>query len=448
MKRSLSFFFLCALFMSVAVFGDEAADKRRDVIKYGLEDDVLALLQTLDEEKDLSYTEDLVQLFDKTKSVPIRKGVLSLFSRQKLDRLKEYSLGVLADPYDANKELVRQILSYVCDLSVRDAAPSVRKIIESENSDFRDVAIRALGKIGGAEDAQFLIGYMDSEISGDDKQRLIIRQNVMSALGDMKAVEIRGKLAEIVADKDENAIIRASAATALGKMENPEDVAVLSGLYEETDPILRTASIASLTGMRTPEATACILESFKDSYYKVRLEALNAADKLKLAEAIPYILYRAKTDPVEAVRTKSFEVLALFDDAESRKWLLSVACDEKGPDAQRAKAAEVLFCGQYDFDYAALEKAVIQTLKDDKKIKLRYEFGKVLSKKEDGRTVGLAAAYLTSKDTLTKSIGLDMFAKNRYGTLAETVKAIAADEKLGALQRRAKKIVGDESVAQ
>lgn len=430
-------FAFSGLFAEVSV-----ADKRRDVIKYGLEGEITELVQSLQTEKDTAYTEDLRSLFEKTRSVTVRKGILALFADQKIDALKAYSLEILADPYDTSKELVNQILAYVTALEMRDAAPSVRKMIESDNADFRDQAIRTLGKIGSAEDAQYLVDYMDAEIPGDEKQRLIIRQNVMAALGDMKAVAIRDKLVVIVKDSDENVMIRASAALALGKMENIEDVPLLASLYEEQDPILRGASITALSNMRTADSIAVILESFKDSYYKVRLEALSAAGKLKITEAIPYILYRAKTDPVDVVKMKSFEALGSFNDAESNKWLLSVVCDEKNIDSVRAKAADVLVTSGCSFDFAEFEKAVLITLKDDKKTKLRYEFGKILVKQEDNKTAALASAFISHKDTLTRSIGLDMYAKNKYMSLTADVKAIAADEKQGALQRRAKKILG------
>jgi HEAT repeat protein len=417
------------------------------VIKYGLEPDIVDLVQTLQSEKNTDYTADLQSLFESTRSVTVKNSILALFAEENLDVLKEKALGILGDPFDEARDLVRQTLSYVSKIGIKEAAPLVRKLVESENADFRDSAIQTLGKIGSAEDAQYLIAQMDADIPGDEKQRLIVRQNIMAALGDMKAVEIRDKLAEIAKDKDENAVIRASAATALGKMENPEDAPTLIALFGETDPMLRTAAIAALGSMRTPEAKATILEGFKDSYYKVRIEALGAAEKQQIAEAIPYVRYRAKTDPVPAVRTRAYETLGKFDDAESRAWLLSLVTADLCPDADRAKAADVLFSSDYPCDFSTLEKAVLTTFKDDKKIKLRYEFGKVLSKKKDPRPEAIANAFIASKDTISRSIGLDFYEKNRYGSMTDAVKAIAADEKQGALRNRAKKLLGTEDGA-
>ncbi len=441
-NRRVVWIALIAVVLSVPLFSEETVEsKRKDVLKYGLEGDIIALIGELQGEKDTGYSAELLDVFGKTKSVAIKKGVLALFAEQKNGQLKDFSLGLLADPFEYSKDLVRQTLSYVSELNVSEAAPLARKIIEDESADFRDAAIQTLGKIGTSDDAVFLIGYMDSEIPGDEKQRLIVRQNVMAALGDMKASGIRDRLVEIMKDPDENAVIRGSAATALGKIGNPQDASVVSDLLSESDPIIRTAAITALGGLNAPEATAAILEGFKDSYYKVRIEAIGAAERRQLSEAVPYVLYRAKTDPVPAVRVRAFEALAKFDDADSRSWLLSVIADDKRPDAERAKACDVLVNSSLSFDFTAIEKAVLATVKDDKKLKLRYEFGKALSRTKDPRPETIANAFIASKDTLTKSIGLDFYEKNRYGSMDEAVKAIATDEKQGALQKRARKIL-------
>jgi hypothetical protein len=84
---------------------------------------------------------------------------------------------------------------------------------------------------------------------------------------------------------------------------------------------------------------------------------------------------------------------------------------------------------------------VTVVLKDDKKTWLRYELGKLIAATESQSTFTIAQSYLSQKDATTKSLGLDMFAKNKYSGLKSAVEAIAADEKQGALQRRAKKIL-------
>ena len=157
----------------------------------------------------------------------------------------------------------------------------------------------------------------------------------MDALGELKATETWDQLVSIAKDKDENAMIRATAATAIGKMQKPEAIPVLTEIYGESDPVIRGAAIEGLGNFHTPESDTAVIEGLKDSYYKVRLTALDAVVKQSLSGAIPYVTYRAKTDPVEAVSLRAYEVLGKLRDASSDEWLMSILRDEKASDLLR-----------------------------------------------------------------------------------------------------------------
>ena len=92
-----------------------------------------------------------------------------------------------------------------------------------------------------------------------------------------------------------------------------------------------------------------------------------------------------------------------------------------------------------------LDTVVLATVTDKKKMKLRYEFGKEIAKAENSATAEICKAFLQSDDALTKSIGLDMFRTNQYADARSLVEAIAQDEKQGALQRRAQRLLGTDS---
>lgn len=417
------------------------SEKRRDVIRYGLESDVTALVQTLQDAKDDSCNADLADVFSRTKSPTLRDSILAFFASRENPALKDYSLSLLADPYDASRGTVLSVLSYVQAIRLTEAAPLVRKLLEGDNADYRAKAITTLGKIGSAEDADYLLKYMDGDLEGDEKQRLIIRQTVMDALGELKATETWAQLATIAKDTDENAMIRATAATAIGKMQKSEAIPVLTGIYGDGDPIVRGAAIEGLGNFHTPQSDTAVIEGLKDSYYKVRLIALDAVAKQSLADAVPYVLYRAKTDPVEAVKVRAYEVLGKIRDAASDEWLAGVFRDEKASDLLRAKAAAVLLETNRPFIQSDFERIALQTVKDDKKKGLRYSLGKIVIDQSIPGTGPVAAAFLAAKDTQTKAVGLSMYEKLRYPELTATVEAIAADAKQGALATRAKKIL-------
>lgn len=439
--RVLFFFAALVLFASFSFAEQTEKERRHDVISYGLENEITDLVATLSNDNDDSCNKDLFDLFQKTRSSAIKESILSLFAKQKAPDLRDYALAVLDDPFDTKKSTVSAVFSYVVDAQIKEALPAIRKVLSNENSDYRDLAINALGKLGEAEDASLLADYFDGDFPGDEKQRLIIRQNVMSALGSLKAAETLDKLTKIAEDDNENASIRATAANAIGSIGKSESIPVLVKLFESSDPMLRAASVTALSNYSAKEAVDTIAEGFKDSYYKVRLESINAAQKLKSSEMVPYLLYRAKSDPVKNVQLAAYDALGGFNESESNAWLKSVFLDDKKTDEIRVKACSVLIKNNFDFIFSDVERVVTVVLKDDKKTWLRYELGKLLASTESQSTFSIAQSYISHKDATTKSLGLDMYAKNKYSGLKSAVEAIAADEKQGALQRRAKKIL-------
>ena len=169
--RRLFFFLATAVIFPVVLFAAEQSDaeKRRDVIRYGLESDVTALVQTLQDTKDDSCNADLADVFKRTKSPTLKESILAFFASQKDPALKDYALSLLADPYEATRSTVLSVLSYVQAIQLGEAAPAVRKILEGDNADYRVKAITTLGKIGSTEDASYLLKYMSGDLEGDEK---------------------------------------------------------------------------------------------------------------------------------------------------------------------------------------------------------------------------------------------------------------------------------------
>jgi HEAT repeat protein len=426
-------------------FGEQTdREKRRDTILYGLEADVVDLIHNLQSEKNYTFNDDLVSLFGKSRSTAIREAVIGFFSEQKNEGLKAACLAIIADPYEQPKSTVNAAIDYAKKLRITDAAPSLRKILENDNNDFRAQAISALGSTGGAEDAAWLVSYLDGDISGDEKTRLIIRQNVMTALGELKATETAPRFMEIVKDSDENAVIRATAAKAIGQMKQQDAIPSLISLFEESDPILRAAAVSALSNYDDATAKDAVIEALKDSYYKVRLEALDASDRGKNPAAIPFILYRAKNDPEESVRMRSVDVLASFNSADGNAWLLETFKNDKTGDPVKIRIASALLEKNAQLIFSDYESILLLAVKDDKKKGLRYGLGKLVTDKNVQGSEKIADAFLSSNDTQTKAMGLDMYARLRYASLDSVVETISKDEKQGALQRRAKKILDEK----
>lgn len=434
----------CILLVVSSFLFTESGDKRKDVLKYGLENEIVELINNLEQRDDHSLNGEIEDLFSSTRSSAVRESILSFYGSQQNSAFAEYCIEVLEDPYIHRNSTVSAVFQYVQKVPIREAAPLVKSLLSNESEEFRDQAIRTLGKIGTEEDSIYLFEYLQSNIPGDERQRLIIRQNVMTALGELKSEAAWEDFLLVAQDEEENTMIRATAARAIGMIGKEGGVAVLADLFETEDPILRGAVVNALSGYSDHQAVSVVLEGLKDTHYRVRLEALDAVKKQGAKKAAPFVQYRAENDPVEAVKMKSLDVLASLDDNDSTGWMLEQIRDSKTPDKVRVRMITVLMEHKKNVVIEDAIQVAFASLKDDKKKWMRYELGKLFAKYDDGALSAVAESYITHADTLTKGIGIELYNKNRFSNLKSYVEAIAENDKMGGLQSQAKRALSSK----
>lgn len=419
-------------------------EKARQALQYGLESEILEVTGKIDKQDFEALQNDFIRLVTETKSAAVREGLFALYQKYDNALLTEYGLKLLQDYDNQQRTLVKAVLSYLSAVKPElgtELNEALRKIITEETAEYGAEAIAVLGETGGSNEAVFLAEYYDTFTLEDAKQELILKQAIASALEKLHSEDIRDFLLEHARDENENTYIRASAVAGLAQMGGADIVPLLGVFFEQRDPLLREAAMRGAAAFDTEETRKLVLQGFKDGSYKVRLEALKAVQKTKQQEAAPYVLYRAKYDPTEAIRLAAVETLAILNTAEGNAWLSETFCDPKKSEKLRIAILAAAFKHNFAVIAGDVDRIVLQTVTDTKRKKLRYELGKEIAKHENTATAEICKAFLQSDDVLTESIGLDMFKTNRYAQARPFVEAIAQDEKQGALQRRAQRLL-------
>ena len=419
-------------------------EKARQALQYGLESEILEVVNKVDKQDFGTLQGDFNRLFAETKSPAVREGLFGLYQKYEATQLMEAALTLLEDYEAQQRTLIKAVLSYLAAVKP-ELTPALnealQKMLTQDTSEYGAETVSVLGEIGDDETACFLADYFDSLTIDDAKQELILKQTIMAALEKLHSEDTRAFLLERAQDENENIYVRSSAVAGLAKMGNPDIVPLLAEFFEQSEPQLREASIRGAASFDTDETRKLILQGFKDSYYKVRLEALETVQKTKMEAAAPYVLYRAKYDPTDAVRFAAVEALAVLNTAEGNTWLAETFRDSKKSEKLRITILSAVLKQNSPALAADLDTVVLATVTDNKQKKLRYEFGKEIAKIENTVTAEICKAFLQSDDVLTKSIGLDMFKKNAPADARALVEAIAQDEKQGALQRRARRLL-------
>ena len=419
-------------------------EKARQALQYGLESEILEVVNKVDKQDFETLQGDFNRLFTETKSPAVREGLFGLYQKYEDAQLTESAVAILEDYEAQQRTLVKAALSYLTAVKP-ELTPALNEALQNmltqDTAEYGAETVSVLGEIGGGEEAAFLASYFDSLTIDDAKQELILKQTIMAALEKLHSENTRDFLLERAEDENENIYVRSSAIAGLAQMGNPDVIPLLVKFFEQPEPLLREAAIRGAAAFDTAETRNLTLQGFKDSYYKVRLEALKTAQKTKMQEAAPYILYRAKYDPTDAVRFAAVEALAVLNTDEGNAWLSETFRDSKKSEKLRVTILSTALKHNPAALAADLDTVVLATVTDSKQKKLRYEFGKEIAKVENTVTGEICKAFLQSDDVLTKSIGLDMFKTNAPADARALVETIAQDDKQGALQRRAQRLL-------
>lgn len=403
---------------------DEDAEKRHDTIRFGLESEIGDLIGELTQKEDPRYLDDIYDLFQDTKNVALKEKSLAYFGKLKDPCVEDYAIMILDDPYDEKQSTVNACFDYVKAVKTKEAVAPVLNLLESDNEEYFNQCLDTLGKVGGQSEAVYLVEYLDREdLSVPQKQSLV------KVLGELKATETYDKLVDIAQDKDENTFMRMYSAEAIGAMENPDAVPILLELYEDTDPNMRIYVIKGLSHFpQDADARKTIIQGIRDSYYKVRLEAINVVKEQGISAAVPYLVHRAKNDPEKVVKEATYPVIAQLNTKEGNDFLVSQITDKKVADTTKAKVATALLAENNagTTEILALAKEIVgDDMKNNPRKALRYALGKEFAKYNRSEFADICEDYLASKDVATQGTGLDIYNKGKYANAEPAVRRLA-----------------------
>lgn len=172
------------------------------------------------------------------------------------------------------------------------AAPALREAMPGERDvDNRAALVEALGALNDATSTRLLL-----PVVVDPEEDEPARAAALDALNRLRGPDVvRARLTVLYDEKSpESLVARALPALARDGFLPPND---LAGFLENDSALVRASAVMSLNPTRTlpPEVKRVVLERLDDEDADVRRAALLAAGPLKLREAVPNLLEKAKT---------------------------------------------------------------------------------------------------------------------------------------------------------
>lgn len=432
--------FLCLWLILILTIGhgsfvysqdQEDEHKRRlDVLRYGIETQVIELITTLKSEKNKDYINDLLPIYDSVTSPRLRSAILDYYGQLELDVAASRAAGIIATRDELPDSLVGSAFSYLLGLKSDAAIEHARRILEDDERKYLGAAIKILGVTGTEDDVQLLRTLYESSSSDP-----AIKQEILLAFGKMRAESSFELLASIATDENAGKIERMYACTALGDLGDPRAVPVLINASVSGDPNVRANAIGALQNFEGKDADNAILQGLRDQHVAPRAAAVKAAEKKQIQAAIPFLEFRIKSDPERSIKDAAIVALASVGGKEGLEFLTIFLEDAKSPLAHRASAfVAILTHGSAaDLDRAM---AVIQAAAAEKDKAVFLALARASMASNAPQVVKVARFLLSDSDHLIRLGAIAWAERNKAKELIPELSAMAESDPVESLRKR------------
>ncbi|MDR3301092.1 MAG: HEAT repeat domain-containing protein [Spirochaetaceae bacterium] len=430
----------CFLLSSAFIMAQDSEEAQHEILLYGTDSEIAALIQTLKKNKADYLDDDLATLVRSTKNPQIKSAVIAFFSEREKSGLENEALYLIENRDDIESAHVIAAIEYLGRIRYEKAQQPLRALLDADEDSYRMQAVKAIGRTAGeasADDAaEYLINYYNTKTVSDDAQRELVL-----ALGETHSKKASPFLVELV---NEN-IRPGLTLSALGALEMIKDESALDTIasqLESKDPNIRAAAVGALGSFSGAAAEQTIIDAFRDSYYKTRLAAVKAAGEKLSAQAVPYLKFRAEKDEVQAVKEEAVRALGAIGaagDGKAADALETIFDDKKTSDRNRILAAELLAAINGE-KYAG---KIIEKIDEAKRTNQKQVYNGLvaaISKAKSAKLSALAGQLFASKNASDIAFALEITGNNRFNAFLAETQRLAQDANSG-LARKATEVL-------
>jgi HEAT repeat protein len=295
---------------------------------------------SLTTEKEGRYNDDLLALLKGSRSPKLRVTVLEFLSTLEWNGAEAFALGVLDDRDNTDADLAAASLSYLASIRSKEALRLSDALIKEDNKKLLPALVKLLGRAGGEAEEKLLLDWFDG-----DSTTPALKEEAIKALGDIGSSKAAERLGKLVQDAEAGKAARIFACGSLAKIKDPSSVGPLVKASADADPNVRTAAVEALGpfagggSAAGEEASNALVQALRDSFPKARIAACKAAAAGKVAAALPFLKYKARSDPEKAVKSEACRSLAAMgssDGGDAFAFLRERLEDKKEDQALRA----------------------------------------------------------------------------------------------------------------
>ena len=306
-----------------------------EIFRWGMDDQILAALKTLTEEKKTVPAELIDRLYAETLSESVKAACLDYW-RETRNALH----------YDVVLDLQSASLKYLfAFLPEKEDEKTVGVLSDVlRYADFK-VQTELMDLIAGK--GMTVFEPVLTELGQTSEDRPALQAAVLKTLGKLKTPDAFETLKARLADTDASTDIRMAAAEGLGGYGTPEAFLALEPFMSESNIYLRLRVFQALLSTDNPNLSHVIEQGGKDAYWQIRRDVFRFIGDHNLTEYAPMLLFKAKNEPERTVRDTVLRELGKMKTAEARSYLQETVRNDKNSMPTRKIAFDALAGFQY-----------------------------------------------------------------------------------------------------
>lgn len=399
-------------------------DDRRQILKYGIDPDLIELMGTLKQEKNTQFLPELKQIFKQTKNSVLQEQIVLYFLDLKQTGLEEETVALLANPDSKANSLLLSTVSYLTEVKAQVSKERFVTLMDDKNKTLALASIRALGKLGATDQAKKLIEKLQSTETDPD-----FKPDLIWSLGEMKALEASEALIKEYDSSDSAPLIRQSILDAFGKIAAPQFWPIIEKALGDPNVLVRSKAFSCLAGYPSqPGLADYLITGLKDAQPQVRQATAEAAAVLKPDSLKDILIYRIKRDPEPKVRTASLKALVQYDQGSWKDAIFEILLDKK-TDPGLWKETLILML---DKKPDGIKDVVQKVIDRDKSDKLAVTVPQIavllLGQKDPGDMKDFYGKLLLSVNPMTRSFVLRAINVQGLKEFSETIKTISSKD--------------------
>lgn len=437
MNRFLLFFCLLFLGFCFSSFAEDTIstlEKRTQIIKYGIDTEIIDLLKTLVQEKNNDYNASLNEVLIKTRNPKIKEALFKFFLEREWKGAEESALSVIRDRDNQEDVTTQAALSYLGSTKSPEAITIAVELIKVDEKKFISQAINLIGKSGSSEQEDILLAYWEKDPSEQLKQDILL---ALGGIGTEKSVDF---LIKIVNDTAKTKSHRMYACTSLGKLKNDKAIPVLTKAINDQDAVIRQYAVEALASFTNIDFVTLFHDALRDSNAKVRIQAAQSIAKMKSKDFIDALIYRVNNDSEKKVKEECLKALMDINTNESITFVRNLLKDSKALLAMRDLAFSELMKKDRSASISVLKEEMISASKE-KDLARFMTMVRVVSQAEGSGLNELVTVILSNKDYLVRIGALEYIKKNKLSEYKAVIENLSINDPNETIKKKALEII-------